>query len=138
MSYYNYVFKAIKLEPEMLRDNQYSERHLVFTEVDKGFEELLEMVNPSAVSEFPSSAKAVVFEEIGDLGCMLRGNSLIMGEIGKVFIGDANCTVKVEDLDHKVDWSSDNYTIDELEDAVKYAKTFLKGNEKDTVFIYKC
>ncbi len=138
MSYYNYVFKAVKLEPEVLRSEQYSQSHLIFTESDKGFSKLLDMVNPLSVSYFPSGAKAVVFKEIGDAGCRLRGNTLKMGEVGKTFIGDADCTVKVEDLPNCIDWSTETYSIEELEESVDYFQSFLKDNEKDTIFIYKC
>ena len=95
MSYYNYILKSIKIEPNNLKDyNEGDEnRYSIFHEGCKDFENLKEAVGISCVSE---NKEVIILQEVSEGYTMIRPRDIKFPE--GTFHGQAGCFILLKDL----------------------------------------
>lgn len=126
MSYYNYTFYPEKVNPEVLRNRQYEEDVLVFTEDDEGFDKLKSFVGAGLLSKTCSGLDAVFLIQTKYSSDAIRPRELLWSLKGKVWYGDANCFIPVVELEHHIDWSS----VVHVEDFEYNLKRYTDGVRK--------
>ena len=126
MSYYNYTFYPEKVSPEVLRDRQYEEDVLVFTEEDKGFGKLKFFVGEDLLSKTYSGLDAIFLIQTKYASDAIRPRELNWSLKGKVWYRDANCFIPVVELEHHINWSS----VGHVEDFEYNLKRYTDGIRK--------
>lgn len=125
MSYYNYVFKAKKLESY----SEVEESGLVFEPFDSGYQDLKDFVGENKVSFHEDGCEYIYLEECSGGSDYIRPYDLKFGlSNNKPTFQDASYFVPVKDMHNRIDWSSVE-DIDKMEEALKSYQEDRDGDE---------
>jgi len=128
MSYYNYIFKGVKVRIEDLQDEKdvqaYDEHPFrTFKKGEVGYDKLKEALGEST----DPNSNFIVLQDIQEGSSYLRPSQLTFPE--GTFIDQAGCFIKVSDMQDKINWSDLSYDIDDLEEALETYTKHLKDDK---------